>query len=209
MLRSALVTLPSDKLFEPPPASEKEPRTHAIQVGDGDEENCFVTAISATKEPVLAVEILMDSDCLEDGDPTTVVFADKGKGVDPQEYGAALYDRNTMIFPAGTTSTGGSYSIELVGVYRDKGKNVDPEERWNGMAKYYEPGPSRIDFDDHLLAQFFPDKVSLLQSFELKRTTDFSDGLHYDPAFPRLSWHPQNIALSFHGFLDSACRWDN
>jgi hypothetical protein len=185
------IALPSDKLFAPPTASEKDPTTHAIQLGDGDEENGFVTATSATKEPALAVEILMDSDCLEDGDLTTVVLADKGKGVDPQEYGGALYDRNTMIFPAGTTSTGESESIELVGVHRNKGKNVDPEERKNGMAKYYEPGPSRIDFHDHLLAQFFPEQVSLLQSFERKRTTDLDDGLHYDPTRPQLSWFPK------------------
>jgi hypothetical protein len=84
--------LPSDELFEPPSASEREPRTHGIQVGDGDEENGFVTATSATKEPALAVEFLIDSDYLEtreDGDLGTVVLADKGKGVDPQEYGGA------------------------------------------------------------------------------------------------------------------------
>jgi len=84
---------------------------------------------SATKEPALAVEILIDNDCLEDGDLGTVVLANKGKGVDPREYGGALYDPNSMIPPAGTTSTGGSDSIELVGIHRDKGKNVDPEER--------------------------------------------------------------------------------
>jgi hypothetical protein len=195
------IALPSDKLFAPPTASEKDPTTHAIQLGDGEEENGFVTATSATKEPALAVEILMDSDCLEDGDLTTVVLANKGKGVDPQEYGGALYDRNTMIFPAGTTSTGESESIELVGVHRNKGKNVDPEERKNGMAKYYEPGPSRIDFHDHLLAQFFPEQVSLLQSFERKRTTDLDDGLHYDPTRPQLSWFPKISPYRFIVFL--------
>jgi len=94
--------LPLDERFEPPPPSE------IFQVGNGDEENGFVTATSATKEPVLAVEILMDSDCLEtheECDLTTVVLADKGKGINPREYGGALYDPNSMIVPAGTTST--------------------------------------------------------------------------------------------------------
>jgi hypothetical protein len=199
-----LKALPSDELFEPPPASENDPAIYSIQVGDGDEENGFVTATSVTKEPALAFDISMDSDCLEDGDLITVGLADKGKGVDPQEYGAALYDRNTMVFLAGTTSTGGSYSIELVGVHRNKGKNVDPEERRNGMAKYYEPDPSRIDFHDHL-AQFFPDQLGLLKSFERKRTTDFNDGLHYDPTLPRvgprLSWHPKISPFRFMVFL--------
>jgi len=141
--------LPSDGLSEPPLASGKEPRTHAIQVGDDDEENGLVTATSVTKEPALAVVILMDTDFLkthEDGDLGAVVLADKGKGVNPREYGGPLYDPNSMIVPAGTTSTptGGSDSLELVGVHRDKGKNVDPEERGNEMAKC-EPGPSRID----------------------------------------------------------------
>ena len=185
--------LPSDELFEPPPASGKEPTTHALQVGDSDEENGFVTATSATEEPALDVEILMDSNCLEDGGLTTVVLADKGKGVDPQEYGGAPSDRNSMIFPAGTTSTGRSDSVELTAIHRDKGKNVDQEERRNGMAKYYEQGPSRIDFRDHLLTQFFPEQVSHLQSFERKRTTDLNGGLHYDydPTLPRPSWHPK------------------
>jgi hypothetical protein len=104
-------------------------------------------ATSATKEPALAVEILMDSDLLEiyeDGDLGTVVLVDKGKGVDSREYGGALYDPKSMIASAGTTSTGGSDSIELVSIHRDKGTNVDPEERGNGMTKC-EPGPSQID----------------------------------------------------------------
>ena len=90
----------------------------------------------------------MDNDCLEaheDVDLGTVVLADKGKGVDPGEYGHALYDPNSMIAPVGTTSAGGSDTIEVVGTRQDKGKNIDPEERGNETAKY-EPGPSRIDF---------------------------------------------------------------
>ena len=98
-----------------------------------------MTATSATKEPALAVENLMDSDLLKaqepDEDLSTIVFADKGKCVDPREYGGAFYHPKSMIVPAGTTSTRGSDSIELV-VRRDKGKNVDPEERGGGM--YFE-----------------------------------------------------------------------
>jgi hypothetical protein len=96
-----------------------------------------------------------------------------------------------MIVLAGTTSTGGSDSIELVGVQRDKGKNVDPEERGNGIReKYFEPGPSWIDFYDHR-AMSFQKQVPLLQSFKRTGTTDLNDGLHYDPILPRLSWHPK------------------
>jgi len=189
-IRTSDTALPSYKPLERPPPSEKEPR--AIQVGDGDEENGFVTATSATKEPALAVEFFMDSDCVEshDEDLTTVVLADKGKGADPREYGDALYGPNSMIVPAGITSTGGSDSIELVGVQRDKGKSVDPEERaWNGRAKY-EPGPSRIGFLDHG-AMSFQEQVILLQSFNRMRTTGLNGGLHYDPTLPQLSWHPK------------------
>jgi len=137
-IRTSCTAFPSDELFEPPPASEKEPTTYAIQAGDGDEEHGFVTATSATKEPALAVEILMDSDCLEThegGDLTTVMLPDKGKGVDPREYGGALYDPNSMIVPAGTTSIGGSDCLEThedgdltTVMLVDKGKGVDPRE---------------------------------------------------------------------------------
>ena len=147
-----------------------------------------MTATSATKEPALAVEISMDNDCLEtheDGDLGT----DKGKGVD-QEYSGALSDPNSMIVPVGTTSTGGSEPIELVGVHRDKGKNVDPEERaCNGMAKY-EPGPSRIDFHDHGAMSFQQQGISL-ESFGPTKLTDLNDGRPYDPTLPRLSWFPK------------------
>ena len=102
----------------------------------------------------------------EDGDLTTVVLADKGNGIDPQEYGGALYDPKSMMAPAGTTSTGGLDSIELVGIHGDKEKDVDPEERGNEMVKY-EPGPSWINFHDHPdLAKFFQEQVILLQFFE-------------------------------------------
>ena len=156
-----------------------------------------MTATSATKEPALAVENWMDSDCFEtheDGDIITVALANKGKGVDPREYGGALYDPDSMIVLAGTTSTGGSDSIELVDVQRDKGENVDPEESRNGMAEYYEPGPGLIAFYDHGAMSFqkqVPLLQSSLQSFRRTRTTDFNDGLHYDPSLPRLSWYPK------------------
>jgi hypothetical protein len=185
--------LPSDELLEPPLAPDKEPTTHAIQVGDAsDKENSrLVTTTSTTKEPTLAGEILMVNDCLEtheDGDLTTVVLVDKGKGVDPQEYGASYYP-NSMIVPAGTNSTGGSDSIELIGVHRDKGKNVDPEEKGNGMTKY-DPGPSRIDFDDHRNeAISFQKQSTPLESFD--PTKILNDELPYDPTLPRRSWRPK------------------
>ncbi|KIM43591.1 hypothetical protein M413DRAFT_25929 [Hebeloma cylindrosporum] len=156
------IALPSNELDEPPPASQKEPTTHAIH---GDEENGYVTAISATKEPALSIEILIDSDYFEshdDGDLSSVVLADKGKGV--------------------------SDFIELVGIHLDKGDNVDPElEGGDGMTKY-EPGPSRIDFHDHGAMSSIP-----LESFKPTKTTDFNDGLPYNPTLPRprLSWHPK------------------
>ena len=208
-IRTSDTTLPSYKLLEPPPPSEKEPTTRAIQVGGDGDENGSVTATSATKKPAPSTEFFMDSDCLEsheDEDLTTVVLADKGKGADPREYGGALYSPNLMIVPAGTTSTGGSDSIELVGVHRDKGKIVGPEGRaWNGMAKD-QPGPSRIDFHDHG-EMSFQEQVVLFQSFKRKRTTEFNDGLRYDP--PSAFMAPKNIPLSFHGFLDSAFHWDS
>ena len=181
-----------------PVASEKEPTTQAIQVGAGDEGNCFVTATSATKEPALAAENLMDNDCFEtneEGDFTTAVLVDKGKGVDPREYGGALYALNSMIVPTGTNSTGESELIELFGVHRDKGKNVDPEERaWNGMAKY-EPGPSLIDFHDHDAISFREQGIPL-QSFEPTKTTDFSDGLPDDLSPYRVMAVSVPIAIS-------------
>ena len=198
-MRTTGTALPSDELFEPPPASENERTTHATQVGDGDDKNAFVTATSATKEPVLGVEVLMDSDCLEtheDGNISTVVLVDKGKGVDPREYGGALYDPKSMIVPAGTTSAGGSDFIELVGVHRDKGKSVDPEERGNGMAKY-EPGPSRIDFhdDNEMILQ-----AILLESFKPTKTMDLNHEPH-DPTLPRPRWHPKISPYRFISFL--------
>jgi hypothetical protein len=153
-------------------------------VGDSDEENSFVpTTTSATKE--LALPVLMDSDCLEtneDGDLSTVVLANRGKGIDPREYGGALYDPKSMVVPAGITSTGGSDFIELVGVHRDKGKNIDPEGKGNEMAKY-EPGPSRIDFhanSDEQLEMFL--QAILLESFKPTIPTDFVElvGVHRD-----------------------------
>jgi len=143
----------------------------------------------------------MDNDCLgtrKDGDLVTVVLADKGKGVDPREYGGALYDPNSIIVPAGTTSTGGSDSIELIGVHWDKGKNIDPEERGNEMAKY-EPGPSQIDFHDHG-AMSFQEQGHPFQSFEPTKTTEHNEELPYDPTIPRLSWHPKISPYRFIAF---------
>ena len=138
-----------------------------------------MTTTSATKE--LALPVLMDSNCFEtngDGDLSTVVLAHRGKGIDPREYGGALYDPKSMIVPASTTSTGGSDFIELVGVHRHKGKNVDPEEKGNEMAKN-EPGPSGIDFLDD--QQMFLQAI-LLESFKPTIPTDFVElvGVHRD-----------------------------
>ena len=188
-MRTSGTALPSSELFEPPPASENERTTHATQVGNSDDENTFMTATSATKKPALGVEVLVDSDCLEtheDGDLSTAVLIDKGKGVDPREYGGALYDPKSMIVPAGTTSAGGSHFIELVGVRRDKGKSVDPKERGNGLAKY-KTGPSRIDFHDdkEMILQ------ALLESFKPTKTTDLNHEPPYDPTLPRPRWYPK------------------
>jgi len=116
-------------------------------------------------EPPLSVEFLMDSDCVEtneDGDISTVVLRNKGKGVDPREYGSALYNPKSLMVPAGTTSPGRSDVIELVGVHRDKGITSDPQETSDSM-----PLPSHIALDDE-------DKMSwlyqliLLESFKPK-----------------------------------------
>ena len=146
-------TLPSDELFEPPPVSENEPTTRTTQVRHSDEANIPVASTSATKEPPLSVKLLMDSDYVEaneDGDISTVVLTDKGKGVDPREYGSALYDPKLMIVPADTTSPGGSDVIELIGIHRDRGKNADPEETGNSMAKYDPHLYSALDTDSSL-----------------------------------------------------------
>ena len=194
-IRTSDTPLPSNELFEPTLSSEKEPTIDAIQIGNGDEENGFVTATSTTKESALAVEILMNKDCpetLEDGDLTTVVLADKGKSVDPREYSSALDDSNSIIVLVGTTSTstGGSDSINLIGVHQDKGENVNPGERtWNEMVKY-KPGPSRIDFVDHE-AMSFQNQGTPLESFEPTKMTDINDGLTYDPTLYRRMWYPK------------------
>ena len=143
-----------------------------------------MAATSATKEPPLSVEILMDSDCVgtnEDQDLSTVVLADKGKGVDPREYGSSLYNPKLMIAQADTTSPGGSDVIELVGVHRDRGKNADPEETRNSMANY-DPRPyNALDADvaldadgalskaRHLMTQV--SQLLLLESFKSTKLT--------------------------------------
>jgi hypothetical protein len=150
-----------------------------------------VTATSGINEP--AVDILMDNDCLEtheDGD-LTVVLVDKGKGVDPQEYGGGRYDPNSRTFLAGTTCTGETDFIELFSVHRGKGKNVDPEERRNGMGKY-EPGPGRIDFKLHDHEAMSSQKQGIsLESLKPRKTTNLNDELPYDPTLPQPSWHPK------------------
>ena len=139
----------------------------------------------------------MGSDCVEtnaDGDISTVVLTDKGKGADPQEYGSTLHDPKLMIVPAETTSPGGSDTvIELVDVHRDK----DPVEGGNGMAKD-EPGPNQIDIpdDEEMISQ-----AILLESIEPTVPTDLNDGLPYDPTLPRLPWRPKISPYCFTIFL--------
>ena len=192
-MHSSGTALPSDELFEAPPALEKEPTTHTTQVGDGDKENNFVTATSATKEPALAVEVLMDSDYFEtheDGDLSTVVLVDKGKDVDLQEYGGAPYNPlKAMMVPASTTSTGGSDFTELVGIHRDNRKSVDPEER--GMAKY-KLGPSQLNFHYHGEMSFQKQGIPIGSKFEPTKTTNLNhDGLRYNLVLSRPRWHPK------------------
>jgi len=79
-----------------------------------------------------------------------VALADKGKGVDPREYGSALYNPKLMIVPADTTSPGGSDVIELVGVHWNRGKTADPEETNNSMAKYESRPCNALDSDGAL-----------------------------------------------------------
>ena len=166
--------------------------THATQVGHSDEANSLVaaTSTSATKEPPPSVEILMDGDCFENnegGDISTVVLADKGKGVDPREYGSALYDPKLMIVHADTTSPGESDVLALIGFHRDKGKNTDPAERGNGMAKD-EPNPNQMNFpdDEDILFQ-----AILLESQPTVPTLNLKDRLSYDPTLPQCRWHPK------------------
>lgn len=183
--------LPSSEIFGPRPASEKESTTHTTQVGDGDEENGFVTNTTATKGPAIAIS--MNSDHLEgyeDGDFTTTVFADKGKRVDPREHGGAAFNPNSMIVPADINSFGVSDVMEFIGVHRDKGKNIDPKERGNEVAKY-EPGPSRIDFPEYDSGSVFQKQGIPLQSLEPNKTTDLNLEPLYAPTIPRLPWHPK------------------
>jgi len=162
----------------------------------------YVSDTTAAKEPITTVEILMDDDCLESHDdryPSVVVLRDKGKQVDPREYGGAICNPLSTTVLTDTDSTTTSGRIELVGVHGDKGKNVDPRElRRNRVAKY-KPGPSRIDFSDYRLkddslesTDFHKLPMQSLPSLEPAKFTDLTSCRPLDdPGLPRLRWHPK------------------
>jgi hypothetical protein len=129
----------------------------------------------------------MDSACVEtneDEDLSTVVLADKGKGVDPREHGSALYDPKLMNIPAGTTSTGGSDVIELVGFHRDRGKNADQEETSNSMAKHepYKHMYIALDADEE---RFLFCQTLFLERFEPTELIDRDGIIGFDFLFDK------------------------
>ena len=165
----------------------------------------------------------MDSDCVEaneDEDLSTVGLADKGKGVDPQEYGGALYNPKSMIVPSGTTSTGGSDVIELVDIHRDRETNTDPEEIVSISMAYDTRPISALDNDE---LEFMGLQFALLESLEPGKptgfneslepgkltgfndsnylATDLNDGLPYDPTLPQPRWHPKISPYRFAAFF--------
>ena len=132
---------------------------------------------------------------LDSGFPTTVMLADKGKHVNPREYGCASSNPNPMILPVGVNSIGIPGVIEVIGVPLGKEKSVTPRKREDGRAKY-EPGPSRIDFPDcsphyDSASNAFQTQDIALQPLEPTKATDLNQESHYDPTSPRLRWHPK------------------
>jgi hypothetical protein len=127
--------------------------------------------------------------------PTTVMLVDKGKHVDPLEYGDASFNSNSMIVSVDANSIGIPGVIEVTGVHLDEGKSVSPRKRESGLANC-EPGPSRIDFPDYSPhydseSSAFQKQGIPLQSLEPIKATDLNQESHYDPTFPRLRWHPK------------------
>lgn len=189
-------TLPSGGL-----ASEHVSTTHPNPVcaaGDDDYEERSSELIDTTtaKEPVIAAEILTDNgrdlESREDRDLSTVIVKskDKGKGVDPREYGGATCNLISNIIPTETNSARGSDVIELVHRVRpDKGKNVDPREKGNRAAEY-RPGASRIDFHDYTSYDWELASIPMypLQPLEPDVT---SHGPPHDPTLSRARWHPK------------------
>jgi len=118
------------------------------------------------------------------------MLADKGKRVDPREYGGGTSSNpNQMIVSVDTNSNGMPGVTEVIGVHLDKGK---AGKGGDGAAKY-KPGSSRIDFPPHYDSEgsAFPKQDISLQSLEPPKATDLDQESHYDPTFPRLRWHPK------------------
>jgi len=121
------------------------------------------------------------------------MLRDKGRRVDPREYGGAIRNANSIIVSTATNSTGLSDVIKLVDIHLDKEKNIDPRERGHGMAKY-EPGPARIDFqgysceDNSESGAFRKLRMQPLQSLE----PDFTSPRRpCGPTLQQPRWHPK------------------
>lgn len=170
--------------------------THDCATGEVDEEHLIDTTVD--EEPVIAVEISMDADPLEshkdrDISESVVMFKDKGKYVDPREYGGAMCNPTSMMVSTSTNSPGVS---ELVDVHLNKGKDDGPRRRWNRVAEY-ESGPSRIDFPNYYDSESNVVHTVHMQMLPLRSSNpeeiiDFtSRGPPCEPTHPRLRWHPK------------------
>lgn len=163
---------------------------------DHDEHSSELIDTTAAKEPVIAAEILTDSDHLEsheDRDPSTVIVksVDKGKGVDPREYGGATCNLISNIIPTDTNSTEILDVFELVHRFRpDKGKNVDPRERGNRVAED-KPGPSRIDFHDYTSPYDWENTAIPMRPLQPLEPDVTSHEPPQDPTLSKLRWHPK------------------
>ena len=167
-------------------------------VGDDDhgEHSSESIDTTAAKEPAITTEILTDSDHLEsneDRDLSTVIVksVDKGKGVDPQEYGGATCIPISNIIPTATNSTEMLDVFELDHRFRpDKGKSVDPRERGN-RAPEYKPGPSRIDFHDYTSRYDWENTAIPMHPLQPLEPVVTSHDPPYDPTVSHLRWHPK------------------
>ena len=174
--RDRLTTLPSGGRAQ----EHEESTTHPNPVcasgdNDHDEHSSGLTDTAAAKEPVIAAEMLTDSDHLEsheDIDLSTVIVksVDKGKGVDPREYGGA--------------------TCNLISNITDKGKNVDPRERGNRVAEY-KPGPSRVDFHDDTSPYDWANIAIPMHPLQPLETDVTSHEPPHDPTLSQLRWHPK------------------
>ena len=172
--------------------SKNEPTTHTTHdcaTGDVAEEHLINTTV--VEEPI--IEVVIDVDRLEnhkDRDLSVVMFRDKGKQVDPREYGGATSSSISTMVPTGITRR-----VELVDVHLDQRKNDGPSVMGNRVAKY-ESGPSRIDFPSYMSQNDSESNVLHklhllpLQSSELEDNAT-SHGPPCDSTPPRLRWHPK------------------